>query len=104
MGGRFGVVSKDDCASDLFYGTDYLSHLGTQLKYTVRRLVDYGARAVHTRQACPPPVLGCKFLNFSLSKSDLGLAARRDQGDGILGVPPVGEVSGSQFGQLPGHG
>jgi amidophosphoribosyltransferase len=29
MGGLFGVVAKDDCATDLFYGTDYHSHLGT---------------------------------------------------------------------------
>ncbi len=29
MGGFFGVVSKENCASDLFYGTDYHSHLGT---------------------------------------------------------------------------
>jgi amidophosphoribosyltransferase len=29
MGGYFGVVSKDDCVADLFYGTDYHSHLGT---------------------------------------------------------------------------
>lgn len=30
MGGLFGVASKDDCVSDLFYGTDYHSHLGTR--------------------------------------------------------------------------
>ncbi len=29
MGGVYGVVSKDDCVTDLFYGTDYHSHLGT---------------------------------------------------------------------------
>jgi len=29
MGGLFGVISKQDCVSDLFYGTDYHSHLGT---------------------------------------------------------------------------
>jgi len=29
VGGLFGVVSKDDCVNDLFYGTDYHSHLGT---------------------------------------------------------------------------
>ncbi len=29
MGGLFGVVSKGDCVADLFYGTDYHSHLGT---------------------------------------------------------------------------
>ena len=30
MGGLFGTVSKNDCVSDLFYGTDYHSHLGTK--------------------------------------------------------------------------
>ena len=29
MGGLFGVASVDDCVADLFYGTDYHSHLGT---------------------------------------------------------------------------
>ena len=29
------------------------------------------------RPACPPLVYGCKFLNFSRSKSDLDLIARR---------------------------
>ena len=30
MGGFFGVASKEDCVFDLFYGTDYHSHLGTR--------------------------------------------------------------------------
>ena len=30
MGGFFGVASKDECKWDLFFGTDYQSHLGTQ--------------------------------------------------------------------------
>ena len=30
MGGFFGVCSKSDCVTDLFYGTDYHSHLGTR--------------------------------------------------------------------------
>jgi amidophosphoribosyltransferase len=29
VGGFFGVAAKDDCVADLFYGTDYHSHLGT---------------------------------------------------------------------------
>ncbi len=29
MGGIFGVVSKSDCVLDVFFGTDYHSHLGT---------------------------------------------------------------------------
>ncbi len=50
---------------------------GTQLKDTIRRLYDCGAREIHMRPACPPLVYGCKFLNFSRSKSELDLAARR---------------------------
>lgn len=30
MGGLFGVVSKKDCVMDIFFGTDYHSHLGTK--------------------------------------------------------------------------
>lgn len=30
MGGFFGTVSTKDCVTDLFYGTDYNSHLGTK--------------------------------------------------------------------------
>ena len=30
MGGFFGTVSQQPCAADLFYGTDYQSHLGTR--------------------------------------------------------------------------
>ena len=30
MGGFFGVASKHDCVFDLFFGTDYHSHLGTR--------------------------------------------------------------------------
>lgn len=30
MGGFFGIASKEDCTFDLFFGTDYHSHLGTR--------------------------------------------------------------------------
>jgi len=50
---------------------------GTQLKDTIERIYDYGAKEVHMRPACPPLVYGCKFLNFSRSKSEMDLAARR---------------------------
>lgn len=50
---------------------------GTQLRDTVRRLFDCGAREVHMRPACPPLVHGCKFLNFSRSRSELDLAGRK---------------------------
>jgi amidophosphoribosyltransferase len=50
---------------------------GTQLRDTVRRLFEFGAKEVHMRPACPPLVYGCKFLNFSRSRSELDLAARK---------------------------
>jgi amidophosphoribosyltransferase len=49
---------------------------GTQLKDIIRRLYDAGAEEVHMRPACPPLIYGCKFLNFSQSRSVLDLAAR----------------------------
>jgi len=30
MSGIFGIASRQDCMDELFYGTDYHSHLGTQ--------------------------------------------------------------------------
>ena len=50
---------------------------GTQLKDTVQRLYDSGAREVHMRPACPPLIYGCRFLNFSRSRSEMDLAGRR---------------------------
>ncbi|MFX1326746.1 MAG: amidophosphoribosyltransferase [Promethearchaeota archaeon] len=49
---------------------------GTQLRKTIRRLYDFGAKEVHMRPACPPLVYSCKFLNFSRSRSELDLAGR----------------------------
>jgi amidophosphoribosyltransferase len=47
MGGLFGSVSKKDCATDLFYGTDYHSHLGTKRGgMAVRNSAGY-ERAIH---------------------------------------------------------
>lgn len=50
---------------------------GTQMRNTVSRLLRAGAREVHVRAACPPLLFSCKYLNFSRSKSELDLAARR---------------------------
>ncbi|MGD8698101.1 MAG: amidophosphoribosyltransferase [Gemmatimonadales bacterium] len=50
---------------------------GTQLQDIIKRIFDHGAKEVHMRPACPPLVFGCKFLNFSRSKSEMDLAARK---------------------------
>jgi len=49
---------------------------GTQLNDTIRLLYHCGAKEVHMRPACPPLVYGCKYLNFSRSRSELDLAGR----------------------------
>lgn len=50
---------------------------GTQLRETTEFLYSSGAKEVHIRPACPPIMFGCKYLNFSRSKSELDLITRR---------------------------
>ena len=50
---------------------------GTQLRETTEFLYNSGAKEVHVRPACPPLLYGCKYLNFSRSKSELDLITRR---------------------------
>jgi len=50
---------------------------GTQLQGTVDFLYNNGAKEVHMRSACPPIMYGCKYLNFSTSKSEMDLLCRK---------------------------
>lgn len=50
---------------------------GTQLRETTEFLYNSGAKEVHVRPACPPLLYGCKYLNFSRSKSEMELITRR---------------------------
>ena len=50
---------------------------GTQLRETVDFLYDSGAKEVHMRSACPPIMYGCRYLNFSRSKSEMELLTRK---------------------------
>ena len=56
MGGFFGVVSKRTCVSDLFYGTDYHSHLGTKRAglATVKDNTFY--RSIHNIEGAPSAI------------------------------------------------
>lgn len=47
MGGFFGVVSRDDCVADVFFGTDYHSHLGTSRGGMVVRVREGFKRNIH---------------------------------------------------------
>ena len=50
---------------------------GTQLRDQVKMLYESGVKHVHIRISCPPLIHGCSFLNFSASKTDMELIARR---------------------------
>lgn len=49
---------------------------GTQMRETTEFLYESGAKEVHIRPACPPLLYGCKYLNFSRSKSEMELIGR----------------------------
>ena len=53
MGGFFGVASKTDCVFDLFFGTDYHSHLGTKRGGMAVCGEDGFQRAIHTIENAP---------------------------------------------------
>ncbi len=50
---------------------------GTQMRETTEFLYQSGAKEVHIRSACPPLVYGCKYLNFSRTKSEMELITRK---------------------------
>lgn len=50
---------------------------GTQMRETTEFLYNSGAKEVHVRPACPPLLYGCKYLNFSRSKSEMDLITRQ---------------------------
>lgn len=53
MGGFFGVTSKKDCVMDLFFGTDYHSHLGTRRGGMAVYGPDGFQRSIHNIQNSP---------------------------------------------------
>ena len=52
MGGFFGTVSKAECVTDLFYGTDYNSHMGTKRAGMVTYAKGMGfMRSIHSLES-----------------------------------------------------
>lgn len=52
MGGFFGVVSAQECVNDLFYGTDYQSHLGTRRGGMTTYSTEHGfIRSIHNLES-----------------------------------------------------
>ncbi|MGI5895608.1 MAG: amidophosphoribosyltransferase [Oscillospiraceae bacterium] len=53
MGGVFGAVSKNDCVMDVFFGTDYHSHLGTRRGGMAMYTGNGFERAIHNIENSP---------------------------------------------------
>jgi len=76
---------------------------GTQLKnYTVKKLMEAGAKEVHVRPACPPLMFPCKF-NISTRKAD-ELIARRAiddiEGGHVEDVSAYLDPDGERYGRM----
>ena len=68
---------------------------GTQLRETVDFLYESGAKEVHMRSACPPIMYGCRYLNFSRSKSEMELLTRKtiQRLEGEIGLTHLDEYA-----------
>ena len=76
MGGFCGVISKEDCVADLFFGTDYHSHLGTQRGGMAVLGTKGFQRAIHNIQNAP---FRSKFENdFAKFEGRAGLGVISD--------------------------
>ena len=54
MGGFFGAATKNDCITDVFFGTDYHSHLGTRRGGMTSYSEDNGfQRSIHSIENSP---------------------------------------------------
>ncbi len=77
MSGYFGVASKNDCMFDLFFGTDYHSHLGTRRAGLAVYSREEGFnRAIHNIENAP---FRTKFdKDFSEMHGNLGIGCISD--------------------------
>ncbi len=101
MGGFFGVVSRHDCTNDLFFGTDYHSHLGN-LRGGMMTMGDQGIRRyIHDISGTP---FRTKFEEDlpGLMGAGSGIGCISDTGDqplvihshlGTFGVVMVGSIN-----------
>lgn len=77
MGGFFGVAAKEDCVFDLFFGTDYHSHLGTRRAGMVVYDKEKGYdRSIHNIENAPFRTKFDKDVNTM--KGNLGIGCISD--------------------------
>ena len=100
MGGFFGVASKEACNLDLFYGTDYHSHLGTRRGGMATYGSDGWKRAIHNIENSP---FRTKFeKDVDTMNGNLGIGCISDYDPqplliqshlGCFGITTVGKIN-----------
>ena len=100
MGGFFGVASKEACNLDLFYGTDYHSHLGTRRGGMATYGSDGWKRAIHNIENSP---FRTKFeKDVDSMKGNIGIGCISDYDPqpiliqshlGCFGITTVGKIN-----------
>ena len=88
MSGIFGVISKGNCASTLFYGTDYHSHMGTEYG----GMVVWGERLFRAIHDISQSQFKSKFLeDYRQMTGNMGIGVVSDR-------DPQPLIVGSRFG------
>lgn len=103
MGGFFGVAAKEDCLFDLFFGTDYHSHLGTRRAGMAVYSREEGYnRAIHNIENAPFRTKFDKDVNEM--KGNLGIGCISDyepqplivrSHHGTYAITTVGKINNS---------
>lgn len=73
---------------------------GTQLKnFTIKKLIDNGAKAIHVRLACPPLMFPCKFIYSTRDIKELAArrAIARIEGRNIDNIEPYLDHTSHQY-------
>jgi amidophosphoribosyltransferase len=82
MSGLFGVVSKTSCSADLFYGTDYLSHMGTEFGglAVIKNPSDKNSRIIRKIHALNQGQFKSKFTDdYALLQGHYGIGVISDK-------------------------
>ncbi len=79
MGGFFGIVSKQDCMEDVFFGVDYHSHLGTKRAGLAAYAPEIGLqRKIHNIENAPFRTKFAKIFDEMEGTSAIGCISDMD--------------------------
>ena len=104
MGGFFGAVTKENCVFDVFYGTDYHSHLGTRRAGMVIYDGEKGfQRSIHNIQNSPFRTKFADDVNTMVGSMGIGCISDYEAQPllirsklGTYGITTVGKINNEE--------